>query len=205
MPRSGLATASVTEAGAVLADETGFHQFSMGSLADRLGVRTPSLYKHVDSLADLKRRVGVLAATELADAIRDATQGRAESDALAAAARTILRYAREHPGRYTAVNSARPTGPDDPLVVARNRLLDSFAAALRGYQLDPDQALHALRMLRSAIHGFATLDTAGEFRLAADVEDSFTWMVAFLDRGLRTTRAAGPPHAPPDDDDPPRT
>lgn len=176
----------------MLADAIGFHQLSMGALAERLGVKTPSLYKHVDSLADLGRRIAVLAATELGDTIRDATQGRSDSDALAAAARTILAYAREHPGRYAAANSARPTGHDDPLVAARNRLLDSFAAVLRGYRLDPDQQIHALRTLRSMIHGFAALESTGEFQMDVDVDDSFSWMIDFMDRGLQaSTGAAG--------------
>ena len=81
MPRAGLAPASVTEAGAALADEVGSAQLSMGLLAERLGVKAPSLYKHVDSLADLAHRIAVLALTELGDAIRDATQGRAGRDA----------------------------------------------------------------------------------------------------------------------------
>ncbi len=84
MPRAGLDPASVTVAGAALVDEIGFDRLSMGLLAERLGVKTPSLYKHVASQADLSHRIAVLAMTELADAIRDATQGRAGKEALVA-------------------------------------------------------------------------------------------------------------------------
>ena len=191
MPRPGLVPASVTEAGAALADEIGFAQLSMGLVAERLGVKTPSLYKHVTSQADLAHRIAVLAATELGDAIRDATQGRAGSDALAAAAQAMRTYVKEHPGRYAAGNSARPTGPEDPLIPASNRLLASLAAVLRGYHLDPSQEIHALRMLRSMLHGFATLEVAGGFQIDTDVDDSFTWMINFIDHGLRATTATG--------------
>lgn len=197
MPRSGLAPASVTEAGATLADEIGFDQLSMSPVAQRLGVKTPSLYKHVNSLADLAHRIAVLAGTELADAIRDATQGRSDSDALVAAAQTMRTYAREHPGRYAALNSARPAGDDDFLIAARGRLLDSFAAVLRGYRLDPSQEIHALRMLRSMMHGFASLEVAGEFHLTTDLDDSFAWMITFIDRGLRATAATPSGSTPP--------
>ena len=160
----------------------------MGLLAERLGVKTPSLYKHVTSQADLAHRIAVLAMTELADAIRDATQGRAGTDALAAGAQAMRTYVREHPGRYAAGNAARPTGPDDPLVPAIDRVLASWAAMLHGYRLDPDQEIHALRMLRSVLHGFATLEAAGGFQIDTDVDDSFTWMVDFIDHGLRSTQ-----------------
>ncbi|MET3807957.1 AcrR family transcriptional regulator [Nakamurella sp. UYEF19] len=187
MPRAGLAAASVTEAGAKLADEVGLDQLSMGLLAQRLGVKTPSLYKHVESQADLLHRIAILAMTELGDALRDATQGRARTDALTAAARAMRRFVKEHPGRYAAGNGARPTGPDDPLIPAGDRLLASLSAVLRGYQLDPSQEIHALRMLRSTLHGFATLEVAHGFRIDTDVDESFAWMIALIDHGLQST------------------
>ena len=196
MPRAGLAPASVTQAGAALADEVGFAQLSMGLLAERLGVKTPSLYKHVTSQADLAHRIAVLAMTELADAIRDATQGRAGRDALAAGAQAMRRYVKEHPGRYAAVNSARPDGPDDPLIPASNRALNSLAAMLHGYRLDPTQEIHALRLLRSILHGFTTLEVAGSFQIDTDIDDSFTWMITFIDHGLRATTSAPVPQHP---------
>src|SRR3954470_5810058 len=119
MPRSGLTAPSVTEAGADLVDEIGFDQLSMGLLAERLGVKTPALYKHVTSQADLAHRIAVLAMAEFADAIRDAIQGRAGRDALAAGAQAMRIYVREHTGRYAAGDAAsRTTGPDDPIIPA---------------------------------------------------------------------------------------
>ncbi|WP_137292946.1 TetR-like C-terminal domain-containing protein [Nocardioides dongxiaopingii] len=188
MPRAGLTPAAVTEAAAALADEVGFSQLSMGLLAERLAVRTPSLYKHVGGHADLVHRIAVLAATELGDALRDATQGRAGTEALVAAARAMRAYVRAHPGRYAAGNTVRPTGPDDALAPAIDRMLGSFSAVLHGYGLDAAQEVHALRTLRSMLHGFAVLEVEGGFRLDTDVDDSFAWMVDLVDQGLRATR-----------------
>jgi AcrR family transcriptional regulator len=189
VPRAGLSPASVTEAGAMLADEVGFAQLSMGLLAERLGVKTPALYNHVTSQADLAHRIAIQAMTEVADAIRDATQGRASRDALVAGAQAMRMYVLEHPGRYAAGNAARPTGSDDPLMAASGRVIASWAAMLRGYRLDPDQEIHALRMLRSMLHGFATLEAAGGFQIDASVDDSFTWMINFVDHGLQAATA----------------
>ncbi|WP_134739662.1 TetR-like C-terminal domain-containing protein [Nocardioides sp. 503] len=186
MPRAGLGPASVTRAGAVLADETGLDHLSMGLLAERLGVRTPSLYKHVDNIADLTHRIGVLAMVELAEATGDAIQGRAGSDALVAAAQAIRRFVHEHPGRYAAGNAARCTGPGDPLVPAARRVVDSLSAALRGYGLDPAEQVHALRMLRSLVHGFASLEERlGLVLEETSTDESFHWMIALVDEGLR--------------------
>ena len=188
MPRAGLDAASVTAAGAALADEVGFAGLSMGLLAERLGVTTPSLYKHVSNQADLAHRIAVLAMNEIADAIRDATQGRGGSEALVAGAHAMRRWVLEHPGRYAAGNSAKVTGPEDPLIPAVQRVLASWAAMLHGYRLDPDQEIHALRMLRSMLHGFATLEADGSFQIDTDVDESFTWMLTFIDQGLKADR-----------------
>jgi len=194
VPRAGLGPAAVTAAGAALADELGTDQLSMGVLAERLGVKAPSLYKHVDSLADLTHRIAVLATTELADALRDATAGRAGHDALTAAAQAWRSFVKERPGRYAAANNARARDLHDPLTAAAQRLLTSLTAVLRGYQLDPDRQIHALRMLRSTLQGFATLEAAGGFQYDTDIDTSFTWMITLLDHGLR---------APPPVDDTP--
>jgi hypothetical protein len=44
-------------------------------------------------------------------------------------------------------------------------------------------------MLRSVLHGFATLEMAGGFQIDTDVEDSFTWMIDFVDHGLQAITA----------------
>lgn len=195
MPRAGLDAATVIEAGAALADERGLDRLSMSAVAERLGVRTPSLYKHVDSLAALEHRIAVCGATEVGDTVRDATQGRAGGEALVAAAHALRGYVRLHPGRYAATTGARARGAEDPLTPAIERTLSSLAAVLRGYRLPAEDETHALRMLRSALHGFVTLEDDDGFQRTTDVDDSFLWMIDLLDQGLRgrtAASAAGP-------------
>jgi AcrR family transcriptional regulator len=191
VPRAGLDARAVTEAGAALADEIGLAGLSMGAVAERLGVKTPSLYKHVASLADLQHRIAVLATTEAGDAMRDATQGRAGQEALTGAAHALRGYVTSHPGRYAATVGARSTGDGDPLDPARERALDALSAVLHGYRLGDADRIHALRMLRSVLHGFATLEVADDFQMATDIDVSFGWIVAFLDGGLRATADGG--------------
>ena len=185
MPRAGLGPALVTETGAALIDEIGFEKLSMGLVAERLGVKTPSLYKHVAGQADLAHRIAVLAMDELADAVRDATQGRSGKEALVAGAHAMRTYVLHHPGRYAAGNAAIVAGPDDPLVPAIGRVLASWTAMLHGYRLEPEEEIHALRMLRSVLHGFSSLQAIGSFQISTDVDDSFTWMLGFIDQGLK--------------------
>ena len=173
-------------ASAALADEVGLAGVTMGLVAERLGVRAPSLYKHVAGQAELSRRIAVLALTELGDALRDALQGLSGRDALAAAARTTRAYVVEHPGRYAATIRLDVRGPDDPVAAAGARVLGSLSAVLAGYRLDPADTVHALRLLRSVLHGFAMVEAARGFEMDTDVDESFEWLIGFLDRGLNS-------------------
>jgi AcrR family transcriptional regulator len=189
VPRAGLSRDDVVAAAAALIDEIGYHELTMGLLAQRLGVRAPSLYKHVDGQADLQHRIATLATTELGDAIRDAMQGRAGRDALTALLTATRAYVIAHPGRYTATIGAEFTGPDDPLLAASARVIDSIAAVLRGYGVGEAEMVHAIRTIRCSLHGFAALQASHGFQWSGDPDETFDWMIGFIDRGLRATRA----------------
>ncbi|MBF4613355.1 WHG domain-containing protein [Curtobacterium sp. VKM Ac-1376] len=176
-------------AGADLADEIGFAELTMGRLADRVGVRPPSLYKHVASQDDLSRRIAELALNEAADAVGAATQGRSGRDALHAAAAALRGFVLRHPGRYAATVGLTLTGPDDPVAIAEARGLEPFLAVLRGYDVASADTTHALRALRSIFHGFATIEADGGFQWGTATDESFEWLIDLVDLGLRAERS----------------
>jgi AcrR family transcriptional regulator len=188
VPRAGLTSDDVVAAAAGLTDEIGYHDLTMGLLAQRLGVRAPSLYKHIDGLADLQHRIAILAMTELGEAVRDAMQGLAGLDALTALLTATRGYVTAHPGRYTATIGSEFTGSDDPLLAASTRIIGSIAAALRGYGIGEAEMDHAIRTIRCTLHGFAALQAAGGFQWSANPDVAFDWMIHFIDRGLRAIR-----------------
>jgi AcrR family transcriptional regulator len=181
----GLTSIDVVASAAELADEAGLASVTMGLLADRLGVRPPSLYKHVDGLADLQHRLATLAMTEFGDVLGDAVQGKAGLDALTAMLTAARAYVTAHPGRYTATTGAGFDGPDDPLLVATTRVINTIAAVLRGYGVSDAEMNHAIRTIRCTLQGFAMLEASGGFQWDADPDESYDWMIRFIDRGLR--------------------
>jgi AcrR family transcriptional regulator len=182
MPRVGLDAAAVVDAAAELADLDGLDALTLARLADRLGIRSPSLYAHVDGLDDLRRRLAVKGARELADVLQAAAVGLAGRDALAAIATAYRAYAREHPGTYAALQRAADVtrSPEDA-----GRLVGTVVAVLRGYGLDGDAAVHGTRVVRAALHGFVVLEAEGGFGMPLDLDESFGRLVATLDRGFQ--------------------
>jgi hypothetical protein len=123
--------------------------------------------------------------------IGEAVQGRAALDALGALLTAVRGYVAAHPGRYTATIGAEFTGPDDPLLAAGTRVINSIAAVLLGYGVNADEMNHAIRTIRCTMHGFAMLEASGGFQWDADPEQSFSWMIRFIDRGLRPSHDHG--------------
>jgi AcrR family transcriptional regulator len=189
VPRAGLSAAAVVRAAADLADDDGLEALTLARIAASVGVRTPSLYNHVGGLDDVRRRIALVGLRELGDALRDAAVGRAGDDALTAMAHAYRAYARAHPGRYAATQRA-PATADADLTDAARGAVDVLLAILRGYGLEGDDAIHAARGVRSALHGFVALETGGGFGIPVDLDESFERMIAALARGVREGAAA---------------
>jgi AcrR family transcriptional regulator len=183
MPRAGLDTEAVVAAAAKLADAEGLESVTLARLASHLGVRAPSLYAHIGGLADLRRRLSSRGADELAGALQAAAAGRAAGEALQAVADAYRAYAHAHPGTYAALQRA-PGTDDSKAAAAAKRVVDVVLAVLRGYGLERDDALHATRVFRSAMHGFVSLEADGGFGLPLAIDDSFRRLVVVIDRGL---------------------
>lgn len=179
MPRAGLRPEAVVDAAARIADAEGLEAVTLARLASDLGIRTPSLYSHVGGLDDLRHRLAARGAGELAGAMQEAAAGRARGDALLAVATAYREYARAHPGSYAAAQRAADIPAD-----AGARAVRVFTAVLAGYGLGGDDAIHATRAIRAALHGFAALEAGGGFGMAQSVDESFGRLVALLDVGL---------------------
>jgi AcrR family transcriptional regulator len=175
MPRAGLSRAVIAADAAECADENGWDQLTCAAVATRYGVRQPSLYKHVAGLGELRRDVSVLSAREL------------HQELTAAAYR---RFAKEHPGRYQACVIA-PASDDIEYQQVAAAVVGTIAAVLRGYGLEGDDAIHAIRGLRALMHGFVSLEAAGGFALPQDLDESYRRLVEGFAGSLGAERVNG--------------
>jgi AcrR family transcriptional regulator len=185
MARVGIDTAAVVAAASDLADADGLEAVTLKELANTLGVRPPSLYAHIDGLDDVLTRLGARGATDLAAALSRAVEGRAGSDALVSLAVAYRDYARQHPGAYAALQRSRALAGNDEARAAGDAVVRVALAAIRDFELQGDEAIHAVRLIRIALHGFVALEAAGGFAMGLSLDETFERMVAMLDLGLR--------------------
>lgn len=155
----------VAAARALLEDEG---EISMRRLADRLGIKAPSLYKHLPSKQALE-------AALIADAFLEAAErfeGAEDLQALGAAYRA---FALEHPHLYRLMSQGRL--PRERLVPgAEARAATAVIAAVGD---DPDRA----RALFAFAHGMVILELDDRFPPGADLDAAWAHgLSAFVPR-----------------------
>ena len=177
------------EAAGVLADEGGLENLSLVDLAERLGIRKPSLYNHVAGIGDLRRELALVGLQELGRSLSRAAAGKAGDEGIFALAQAYRTFVKQRPGLYEAsVRSYRFSYPDDPeFEVAEAEGLEPVLAVLASCGISSgEEAIHAARGLRSVAHGFAALEEAGGFGMSVDQDESFCRLVRAYVAGLRS-------------------
>lgn len=183
MPRAGVTVARIDEVAGDTADASGYDSLTMASVASELGVTVPSLYKHVEGLDGMRRRLSIASTARLAAVVSSAAIGKSRGDALDSFCRAYRDYARSHPGRYAATVVA-PRAADEAHQAVVQSVLEPVLAVLAGYGLVQEDAIDAARLVRSSLHGFVALELIGGFGLSRDLDASFDQLVTALDRAL---------------------
>lgn len=182
-PRAGLDKQSVLLAAAELADQTGVESVTMASLAKKLNVRSPSLYNHINGMQGLRKMLALHGIDQLNKRMLLAVAGRSRDEAVQALARAYLGFVREHPGLYDALFMASEIR-DEEMRTKEYEVAELVVRVLQGYSLQEDKALHYVRVFRSLVHGFASLEQRGGFGLSLDTDDSFQLAVQTLLAGI---------------------
>jgi AcrR family transcriptional regulator len=181
--RAGINRDAVIRAAAKIADADGWDALTLAHVARKLRVRPPSLYNHVGGLEGVRRELKLIALRDLNTALSRATVGKSRDDAVRGLAAAYRAFVKRNPGTYAATMVAAPKN-DPALEAAAGQIVETILSVLSGYGLERRAGIHAIRGLRSAVHGFVALEIAGGFGIPLDVDKSFDWLVSALLKGL---------------------
>ena len=181
-PKTRLDRTALLDAAAALAEETGIENLTLSRLAARLGIKTPSLYNHISGIGDLLAGLAGLGLQRLGEALRNAAVGKSGEDALRAVAAEFRNFAKTNPELYRAVMKL-PGLKGDGLQEQVDALVRILNAVLEPYHYREEDAMHIIRIWKSALHGFISLESAGFFKKQYDIEESFGRMVDCLITG----------------------
>ncbi len=183
MPRKGLDLQTILQAATELADTEGFGAVTLATLAKKLNVRPPSLYNHIEGLGGLKKKLAVYGMEVLYERLAKASIGRSKDEAVHSMSGAYIEFAREHPGIYELTLHA--LDPEDQDVQrAGSKIVDLTVQILKGYELENDEVIHAVRGLRSILHGFSSLEQKGGFGLSLDLNKSLYLLIESFLAGI---------------------
>lgn len=181
--RNALSIADVLNVAEKRVERDGFENLTLTSVANDLGIRTPSVYSHIESLQDLRNQLALRAFTLVRKTVRASGLGHSREDAVRTVANGIRLFAQKRPGLYACMIGSRAS-EDEHVKRASHDLGDALRSVLVGYDFDRVASVHATRVLRSAVHGFVTLEASGWFANPVRRDDSFECLVDFVVAGL---------------------
>lgn len=191
MPRNGLTKEKLVEAAAEIIESRGAADFSMRALAEKVNVKTASLYNHVESMDALMTAVCAYALELQRSEELAAIEGKSGADAIFALAEAYRRFAREHRELYRLILSMAASGGEQ-LSGASECIAGPFLRVLEDTALTQTERYHWQRVLRAIVHGFVSQEDAGFFsHLSAQLEESFrTALRCYID-GLAQAEKRG--------------
>lgn len=180
MPRAGLTRERIAQQAAAVADETGFDRLTLRR-------RRRPLRSIPARLVQARGRPG------------HGTAGRRPCWPSASSTPSWPKRRRAWPGGTRWLRFPRPTAATPPRIravtpracaprdagdeehnAAGAAAVGLIANVLKGYRIEGDDMIDAVRMLRAALHGFVTLEAAGGFGLPQSVDGTFTRLVDSL-------------------------
>ena len=156
----------IVRAASELLESEGRSGLSTRRLASQLGMRAPSLYKHVPDNAALEAEIIAEGPREL-------------GDTFAATGSEIPAQAGAYPGSLSTTPSLRT---DDAQPLPRDRLSGGLEQQVSRPIIGASGDEHPARAARAAAHGLASLELARRFPPHADLDAAWAAMVRALTR-----------------------
>ncbi|MDQ4213566.1 TetR-like C-terminal domain-containing protein [Microbacterium capsulatum] len=181
-------TDALAAAAREIAERDGIDAVTVSAVAAAVGVRPPSLYKHVAHRHDLLRLAADDAARELGADVATVVGSSADPAVVLTGIAHAVRAFSVRAPRAAALLFSAPSPEAGPSASALSPLIETLLAAVRTATAG-DDPLPAARTLTAWVYGFCTMEQAGAFQLGGSVDEAFefglTTLVGALTGGPR--------------------
>lgn len=148
---------AVIQAASDIADRDGLNMVSLKAVAEKLNIRTPSLYNHISSLDNLFLEVAHNGMKVMNSQMTQAAVGKSGDAAIKSVSVAYLKYMITHPGIYEAIQWANWHKNSETIAIYENyqELLTKLILSCDFKTQNNDEIL---RLLMSTLHGYSTLE-----------------------------------------------
>lgn len=181
--KAGLDKDIILKTAADLADAEGIANVTLKALAEKLGVKPPSLYKHINGLEELNKALMLYGWKSLEKKVTRAAVGKSKEDAIRAIFYAYRDYVKEHPGVFEAMQWYNMYQSEENLQ-ATEEIVAVLFQVLSAYDLQEEQKVHIVRMFRVFLQGFLMVEIHGGFGNPVSITESFDFSLEILLNGI---------------------
>jgi hypothetical protein len=179
----------IAQAAGEIADKIGLEKLSLKEVAEKLGIKSPSLIFHVKNLNGLKHLLGQYTMQILVSELLRTGFGKSGLDAIAAVGNAAIHFSVEHPGMYESVQwmivNYISNNNKKSDYAAFMQVTDLFYGVFKDTPLSDIEISHIIRGLRSLTHGFATIAGHTGFGHPSEAKESFEYCLSLFLDGIR--------------------
>lgn len=182
--KSRLDKKAIVEAAANMADEKGIVNITLKMLANELGIKSPSLYKHFSGgLDELNKELMLYGWHLLEGEITRAAIGKAKDDAIVAICYAYRNFASSRKGLFEAMQWYNMYQSEEHLQATQG-IINIVFQVLESYGLNDEQKVHCVRMLRGFLQGFFAIEIHGGFGNPTPINDTFDFSIKTILTGI---------------------
>lgn len=186
--RTGLNREEIVKIAADMADEKGAAGVTFKALAARLGIKSPSLYKHFSGgLEELNRELMLCGWRMLDGEITQAVTGKEKDDAVIALCHAYREFVSKHKGLYEAMQWYNMYDSKEHRQACEGAV-EVMYRALSSYKLTDEQKVHTVRMIRAFLQGFSTIEVNVGRDYPVTLDDSFDFALKTMLDGIAEKR-----------------
>lgn len=170
-------------------ENDGIGQFSMHKLADKLNVKTASLYTHIENMDTLLTDVGLAVLSEQKNYLLEAISNKQGDEAIRALAENYRKFALEHIKLYRFIMQM-PSSDNKLLQDAAAMTAEPFMNVLEDFNIPQNRKMHWQRALRGLMHGFISEEHYGYFsHYPVTIDESYKIAIDCIINGLHAEEA----------------
>lgn len=185
MTRVGMDKDIIISKAVELVNKVGIEHITLKMLADNLGVKSPSLYNHINGLDDLKEQLMIYGWKQTEQRILHTVIGMSGYDAIRAMCYAFYDYATENPGVFDVMLWYNKFQSDE-MEMATSELLSIIFKITKSLNLPDDYCFHLIRTFRGFLEGFFLLVNNGSFGHALPIMTSFDISINILIAGIKS-------------------
>ena len=185
MTRNNINDELIIEVSAKLSNEVGLDNLSLKMIAEKLNIKSPSLYNHIKRLEEIKKKIMIYGWKQMEQEMITSAVGVSGYDALRNMCNAFYEYATNNKGIFSSMlwyNKYENNESNE----ATTRLFNIVFKIMKPLNISDENINHIIRTLRSFLEGFSLLVNNNSFGHEVSIKESFDLSLEIIINGIKS-------------------